>query len=112
MKSLKWEGIGTKNLFPHTSTQWWYHVVDVRGGGAWRASASLNEAASINRSQMSRRQRHHSTDWQSPDRPPPPPPPPPPAECGLVSAGEIKPFSARAHLRTSDVTTAAVTSHR
>jgi len=20
MKSLKWEGIGTKNLFPHTST--------------------------------------------------------------------------------------------
>jgi len=21
MKSLKWEGIGTKNLFPHTSTQ-------------------------------------------------------------------------------------------
>jgi len=106
MKSLKWEGIGTKNLFPHTQ---WYHVVDVRGGGAWRASASLNEAASINRSQMSRRQRHRSTDWQSPDRPPPPPPP---AQCGLVSAGEIKPFSARAHLRTSDVTTAAVTSHR
>jgi len=25
MKSLKWEGIGTKNLFPHTSTvsRWW-----------------------------------------------------------------------------------------
>jgi len=21
MKSLKWEGIGTKNLFPHTSTR-------------------------------------------------------------------------------------------
>ena len=26
MKSLKWEGIGTKNLFPHTSTSRPSHI--------------------------------------------------------------------------------------
>jgi len=34
MKSLKWEGIGTKNLFPHTSTT---HVC------AWRRTTLLIE---------------------------------------------------------------------
>ena len=27
MKSLKWEGIGTKNLFPHTSSQNRYTII-------------------------------------------------------------------------------------
>jgi len=30
MKSLKWEGIGTKNLFPHTSSTDTQAMVDIR----------------------------------------------------------------------------------
>ena len=29
IKSLKWEGIGTKNLFPHTSTSNLVGIIDV-----------------------------------------------------------------------------------
>jgi len=36
MKSLKWEGIGTKNLFPHTSS----HGSRERDGRAWVSESS------------------------------------------------------------------------
>jgi len=44
MKSLKWEGIGTKNLFPHTSTPW-EPVADP----LWSADPSLKTADLMSR---------------------------------------------------------------
>ena len=40
MKSLKWEGIGTKNLFPHISSTgylYWYLICGT-GTGTWNRS--------------------------------------------------------------------------
>ena len=36
MKSLKWKGIGTKNLFPHTSS------LEVKGVSPWLAAENYN----------------------------------------------------------------------